>query len=333
MRLAIVGMGMVSPAGMTPRDHVFFIRAGVVPPTPSPFVAASGEPIEVRYCPWIGARASVESRLARMTQIAIFEAMSGWEASDPKIAVLLCMARPRPGLQTEHAAISSAVAKQAHATDVVQCWGDAGAFAALRKAEELLSDRNGPLGVLIVAADTLISTEAIAQRVLHPPSPWNEPARPASEAAAAVLVTSSAGVTRTRPVGFVHGAAIAAGTSNDDNDDVVDGTAMTTAVHSIPGVAGIARALGQERLDALRWREWNIAAARLASRFTSDVSFETLEREVGRLGAASGLMSLAYGFAVAQHAAIPIAAREAPFLAWAISPDGTRGVALAQGAA
>lgn len=329
MRLALAGLGMVSPAGMTPSDHVFFVRAGVVPPTPSPFLNAEGEPIEVRYCPWIGARASVASRIARMTQVAVFEAMSSWEAKS-KIAVLLCMARPRPGLQTEHAAIGAAVAKQAQAADVTQCWGEAGTFAGLRKAEELLNNRAGPSAILIVAADSFISTEAITHSVLHPPSPWNEPPRPLSEAAAAVLLTAPP--LARRPLGFVHGAAIAAGTSNDENDDVVDGLAMTTAVKAIPG-AGIARALGQERVDALRWREWNIAAARLAARFKPEASFETLERGIGRFGAASGLMSLAYGIAAARHGAIPTEAREAPFLAWAISPDGTRGVALAQGAA
>ena len=67
-----------------------------------------------------------------------------------------------------------------------------------------------------------------------------------------------------------------------------------------------------------------------ADRFEQEHEVACPEGAIGAVGAAAGAVSLVYGLAVMRHGATedPKAA-EAPFLAWAISPDGTRGAALA----
>jgi hypothetical protein len=58
----------------------------------------------------------------------------------------------------------------------------------------------------------------------------------------------------------------------------------------------------------------------------------TVETRLGRLGAAAGLFNVAYGASVLHHDATEReVAPGSPALAWAISRDGTRGVATLTG--
>ena len=43
-KAAIVGIGAVSPVGLTAEEHVFFARAGLMTHPPSPFVLADDRP-------------------------------------------------------------------------------------------------------------------------------------------------------------------------------------------------------------------------------------------------------------------------------------------------
>jgi hypothetical protein len=54
----------------------------------------------------------------------------------------------------------------------------------------------------------------------------------------------------------------------------------------------------------------------------------SIDTELGAVGAAAGAMNLAYGLAVVDHRTTDAPVQEGdPFLAWAISRDGTRGLA------
>lgn len=106
-------------------------------------------------------------------------------------------------------------------------------------------------------------------------------------------------------------------------------------------------AAGQDGYGALRMEDFHRAAARLADRFW-DCQHDCLEAWIGAVGACSGAASLVYGLELMRLGATPsieptyMAGREPPpprppcpnperepFLAWAISPDGTRGAASA----
>jgi hypothetical protein len=105
---------------------------------------------------------------------------------------------------------------------------------------------------------------------------------------------------------------------------------MSVALRELPSSPKVLSAFGPWKVDTLRHDEWATAAARLRTRFDSESDFVCLESRVGRLGAASGLANLVYGLAVHTHSVRDrTESASAPFLAWAISSDGTRGVALA----
>jgi hypothetical protein len=87
---------------------------------------------------------------------------------------------------------------------------------------------------------------------------------------------------------------------------------------------------GPDRVDSLRKLEWHAASARNGARFDPACAMLTPETEMGRVGAAAGLVNLVQGLAMLRHGTvlreiIPPASRTA--CAWAISPDGTRGIA------
>lgn len=335
MTLSIAGIGMVSPAGVTARDHVFFTRAsGVLAPAPSPFLNAAGERVEVRYCPWIGARARASERLSHMALAAIEEALAPFEEANPgeRIPLLLCTAAPRPGLsKADVDAVAGAARERLRAPIERRFEGEAGAFAALNEAEELLATRRETRAVLVLGADSHVALDAVIEHVRRPPSYWSDDVPEPSEGAAALLLTAHP-APRGSALATFHGAALATGAATDDNDLVVDGAALTAALRSLRSPGPIGLALGQEHVDEMRRREWSLASARNQGRFRGDCALETIEKHVGRVGAASGAMSLAFGVALAIHEAVANAElRRAPFLAWAISRDGTRGAAVAQG--
>ncbi len=332
MSVAIVGMGLVTPFGATPAEHAFFLRASVPSPPASPFETHDGVRVDVNFCRWLGAAAPLEDRLAALGERAIASALASiaaW-ATPRETAVLLCTSKPRPGLDA-----LAAARLEKHASvhgDVKKYFGDAGAFGALREARELIA--GGTRAVLVVAVDSYVAPAALEERVRFPPSYWDFDPPPLSEGAAAmVLMDPTEARRRSAPLlGTIDGAAIAAGTSHDDNDEAVDGAAMVVALRQLPEKPRPRAAYGPWRVDLLRRDEFQLASARASDRFVLDADFRCLELHVGRLGAASGLANAVYGVAVHAHAATDRSeVATAPFLAWAISPDGVRGAALLTG--
>jgi hypothetical protein len=332
MRLAVVGLGLVSPAGFTSSQHVFFLRAGAPPPQPSPFLLANGDPMRAAYCPWIGARAPVADRVARLALSALFEATMSLEGEPAleRAPLLLCTSRPRPGFSdADRAHLERTLLGRLQGSEISLFPGEAGVFAALREADERIMAGKARSAV-IVAVDSLVSIEALTERLARPPSPWALDEQMSAEGAAALVVMDEAEARRARrPIlGIVHGASVSPGTSTDDDDEIVDGSGMSRAIRGLPPSPRIGSVFGQLRVSSLRL----IALARNADRFDSEHEVGCPEVELGLLGAASGAFNLVYGLAVLRHdAAESPTAAGAPLLAWAISRDGARGVALATG--
>lgn len=331
MSVAIVGTGLVTPSGDTPTEHAFFLRASVPAPPPSPFqLRRDGSTLHVRYCRRVGAAVAVEQRLVRMAEQAIRDALRpcGVLAEKGAVLVLLCLSKERPGVTEE--TLGRVCAALARHGAVRRFSGDAGAFEALREASALLRGRHTRV-VVVAAVDTFISIDALDEYVLRSPSEWDLDAPAPSEGAAAVALAASDEARRNTVavVGTVEGAAIAPGRSNDDNGEPVDGSAMTAVLRELPGRTPARGAFGPFKVDLLRQDEWHLAAARNSERFGRECRFTCLESHVGRLGAAAGMANLVYGLAVHKHRTGPtLEAAGAPFYAWAISPDGTRGAAL-----
>ncbi len=224
----------------------------------------------------------------------------------------------------------AALGRAPAARGVRRLTGEAGFFEGLAVCEELLA--GGEVrAVALVAADSYVTRGYLAEYRACAGSPWDADLPLPSEGAAALLVTTSqfARDEELEVLATVRHATTRRGDAHDDNDVPLDGAAMTALLHALPDACRPLRAsFGPHGVGALRDRDWNLAAARCAALDVSCVAV-SLEGDIGRLGAASGAASVVYGIAVHRHGAWPVEPppTEAPFLAWAVSPDGTRGIA------
>ena len=337
MALAVIGTGLTSPSGLTPREHAFCLRAGPAFAAGGAFVDAQGEPLQVAYCPWLAPAAPTAERLVDLATRALASALAplapirarGGAAGDAPIALRVCTAGLRPGLsEADRQACEQALGAACGARQPARLEGAAGFFEALAEAPALL--RGGQArAVAIVAADSLVSLEALAAHAQRPPPPWlREPPRP-SEAAAAIVVMDPAEARKLglRAIGAVHHAATKVGGAADDNDEPVDGTAMTALLAEMPRLPGpVTRSFGQHQVDPLRMREWDYAAARMIRRFDPSCLLDCVEARIGAVGAAAGGVYCAYALAASRHRTTEGDAAQ-PAIAWAISARGARGIA------
>jgi len=319
---------------MTPRDHAFFVRAAeVVTPAPSPFVTDEDARVDVRYCPWLGARMPLAERMTAMTRVAVHEALYGLEALEKfEVNAFVCTDDAARGMSEDAIGAARAVVQRdLHVSLVKGCRGDAGSFAALREAMATLESGAVPV-VAVVAVDSFVDATRLAEARRVAPPFWESEPPEQGEGAAAVLLTTTAfaSAQKLTVLARLHGSAIAAGSATDENDEPVDGTALTTVFRGLPDPGTTFTMFGQRDVGGLRFEESRIAIARNAKRFAKVTRAESLEQETGRLGAAAGLANLVFGIATMRHAAMRNdAPRTSPFYAWAISRDGTRGAAVA----
>jgi 3-oxoacyl-(acyl-carrier-protein) synthase len=331
---AIVGLGMVTPLGVTSEEHVFFIRAGEPPPLPSPFTTASGETLRVAYCPFIGAREAMGPRCVAMATAALDEALGPLERL-PKGALLFVVTPDdRPGFSSaDRAFIERVLLRRTGASAVVASRGAAGAFTALGEMATRLATQEAEVAVLC-AVDSFIHVDALAEFLARGRHPWQPAVETPAEGAAVIVLGSpafiAARVGGAASIGTLRGVASEIGASHDDNDLAVDGTAMTQALRRLPFAGPVGTVAGQLNVDPLRSAEWSYALARNADRFQSEHASVSIEDDVGHLGAAAGAMSMAYAIALRRHGATRASGAPGhPVMAWAISRDGTRGVGLA----
>ncbi|WP_438033177.1 hypothetical protein [Sorangium sp. So ce204] len=326
MKLTVLGLGLISPAGASARDHVFFPRAGAPPPPPSPFIGPDGRRIDARYCPWIRPSQADAGRLLALARGAVAEALAALPGVDAAgIPRFVVTPAPRPGLP--EASLSELARALGPAAQ--RFTGAAGAFAALARIAELLAGGAGG-AALLVGVDSHAGVDALAERRRRPESPWLLAPPPPSEGAGALLVASAEQASRwgVAAVGEIVASRHAPGRATDEDDEPVDAAAMTALLRSLPAAAGPIQAVfGQGRAGALRCREWQFTTARCAERLSPSYFDRCLEAEIGELGAAAGVMGLACAFATLRHGAAPAEAGRS-FVAWAISRDGTRGIAL-----
>lgn len=330
MTLAILGLGLVSPLGLTPAQHVFFARAEVGPAAPGAFLDADGETMNVAYCPWLGAELPVSDRLAALGAAALGEALAPLGGRAPS-GLHVCTAAPRLGLADgDRGACEAALAGAARVSRPSRTTGEAGFFAALAQARERL-ERGAEAIAAVVAVDSLIAPPLLAGWRRAATTPWegNLP-RPAEAAAAIVLALPAEARRSGLPVlGTLHHAAVLRGEANDDNDAIIDGGPLTALLRAAaPGP--FAAVFGQQAVGNLRRREWDIASARVATSFRPACVFTAVETLVGCVGAAAGAACFAFGAAAMRHRAfVDEPAEEGPLLAWSISRDGTRGLCTA----
>jgi hypothetical protein len=324
----VVGIGLISPVGACARDHAFFVRAGATLPWPSPFVHVDGRICEVRYCPWVEGLDDVPERLVALGVAAAEQALEGLEESQRQ-AVTLCVCLPRAGGALTDSVleeVAGRIAAGVRLTAGPRLAGAAGPFEALAQARE----QQWP-ATLIVGVDSHASAAALAAREQCLPSPFAATPLPPGEGAGALLVIDpqQTGDWQVPAVGEILFSGCVAGEASDENDLPVDGAAMTEIIQGLPASGPIGSSFGQGRVDELRLREWSYAVARAAERFDPQCLDVSLEADTGATGAATGAINLAYAIACQRHETLPTRSlAPAPFVAWAISRDGIRGLAL-----
>jgi hypothetical protein len=337
--LAVVGVGLASPLGLGAEQHAFFARAGEGPAAPGGFVTADGENAPVHYCPWLGAdlpRAERLSRLgadaARLAFAEVKRVTEGRAKTATWVVGPAATERSDPG-----AALALGVGARGGAA--ARLVGAAELFRALEQASDALARGDAELA-LVVGGDSLVELELLREHRALVQSPWGPNLPDASEGAAAFAL---APVERARALGLdvwavIHEAAVRVGASHDDNDEVVDGAALTRVVRDVSARKQPFRAaFGPLRVDSLRRREWDLMQARTATLWGDpELYVGCAERELGFVGEASGAMNLGLLLACLRHGALPDALerplpQSAGCLAWAISKNGLRGAALVTG--
>jgi hypothetical protein len=336
--LSVIGLGLVSPLGRTPSEHALFLRAGVAPPAPGAFRDAAGETIPVSYCPWVGAARPVGERLGALALVALKDALrplasAGSAPVPPRL--FACSSAPRLGLEEgDRLAFEGTVSAHGEEQSCVRLTGDAGFFRGLALARAIL-ERGDARTVAIVAADSFASPGYLADSKRRGEIPWDADLPPPAEGAAALLLAmpATAREFRAEVLATLHHAATAQGAATDDNDAPIDGAAMTSLVRGLPHLGRpVGASFGQHGVGSLRRREWEMAAARCARAIDSTCAYCCIETKLGMLGAAAGAADLVHAVMVHRLGAwsrLDGKRPNAPFVAWAISPDGTRGLCLA----
>jgi hypothetical protein len=336
MNLAIVGTGLVSPVGLTPLQHAAFPRAGLGLRPPSAFVGGDGDPVPVFHCPWLGAKLPVAERLAALGTSALTAATEVLAhapvLATKEAALLVCLGAPRPGLAPDDRQHAVAAFKDATAAPLRHVFtGAASFFEALETAGRLL-DAGEVRAVMLVAVDSFVSLDAVRAELEVAPAAWVREPPPLSEAGVALtLMKGTEGRGLGLSLGMIHHAGTRKGQGSDDDDELVDGVALAALLQEMPVFEEpVARVYGQDQVDRLRQTEWIGAAARNAARFHERVTTVSVEQWTGRVGGASGAAQLVYGLAAERHHAVLEAeGAAAPFVAWAISRDGTGGLCAA----
>jgi hypothetical protein len=330
--LSILGIGLCSPAGARARDHAFFPRAGAPAPAPSAFVLEDGQPAWVGHARFVSPTRSLSDRLLALGRAALAEALSAVpEAERPalRMPLFLSLPEPRPGLD-EGALVRVALglAQAMGAVSVERFPGAAGAFLALGRIGEAAT-RGGFGGAVVLGVDSFFDDESLTARLARPPSPWLPVPMPLAEGAGALFLASPNEARRAgrTSLGEIVRSRSAQGRATDENDEPVDGAAMTSILRNLSGSPPIHRVFGQGRVDLLRSREWEWSAARAAELFDPICEASCLEADIGQVGAAAGAMLLAHAIASIRHGVAHLGT-PATFAAWAIGQDGMRGLAL-----
>lgn len=333
MHAVIAGSGLVTPLALGVLAHVLYERASVAAPARPPFVDSRGRRVRVRCVGSLGAAMPMRERLTRLALAAAEEALAPWEAALPgRPAALAFVAPARPGIDDKDAgAVFATLAKRARAQGAQSWTGAAGAFAALAEACRWLEDGLAE-AVLVVAVDSFVSPEALLHDRDRAESDFAPLRAAPGEGAAALLLIRE---DRIRALGLggprILTSRALRGVGTDDDDAILDGIAMTTLLRDLPP-ALIDLAVGQRGVDALRSRDWHLATARNARRFSEGLEAFTPEDDTGRLGAAAGLSAVVHAAGALEHRMFPTLKANASAVTWAISSDGTRGVALLEGA-
>lgn len=330
--LAVVGVGLVSPAGFSAADHAFFVRAGVVQPVPSPFLDENDEPLPCAYCPWLAPSATLAERIEQLAFGAASEALEAVRGEATSLHVSLVVGAPSAEFTENDAAnVGARLKTYLEVNSLTRFHGAAGAHRALLDARQRLQAGSAD-AVCIVGADSTFSVPRVEAAYRRRKVVWVPLEPPPSEGAGALVLTMRRSPV-VKPLARFVDALTTPAASNDYNDEPVDGVGLTFLFRKLPNRGGVPMVFGPMESERLRRRDWLLAAARVRRHLGSPYAHLDVESAIGQVGAAAGAVHLAYAVACNHYRAVdPEVPSGSPFYAWAISADGLRGLALLEGA-
>lgn len=331
--LLVVGVGLVSPAGFSAADHVFFVRAGTVQPVPSPFVNEDDEPLPCSYCPWLPPTSTLGERVEQLAFGAASEALDSVRGEARNIHLSLVLPSPSAELgEPSQTTVAAHLRQYLAVNDVSRFRGAAGAHEALLDARKKLATGSAD-AVCIVGADSAFSVPRVEAAYRRRRVVWVPLEPPPSEAAGAVVLMSRRSPS-VKPLARVLDAGTTPGAAHDFNDEPVDGTGLTYLFRKLPNRGGVPMVFGPMESERLRQRDWHLAAARARRHLGAPYALVDVETAIGQVGAAAGAVHLAYAVACNRYQSVnPAIPPGSPFYSWAISADGLRGLTLLEGMA
>jgi len=210
----VTGIGLASTAGLGAREQALFVAAGSWGGKLHEFGA--DEAAVALGAPWMPDDVTHEQRCELLAQAALGEALAGRNG----VAAIAVLSHPRLHSGTERQEALLARLSQRYGLSFgARLYGDAGVFEALVIAQQWASA--GVPHVAIVAIDSMVDPECAASHAAAR-TPWRKQPPPPAEAAA-VLVVGGEGA----PLARLSFAGTKEGVGRDDDDDAVDGAAMT----------------------------------------------------------------------------------------------------------
>lgn len=314
MAIGIAEISLVSPLGLSPSEHVFFMRAEVAPHSNGAFTNRDGEPLAIHDCPWIPAARPWASRIRLLAK----QALARVGPSSPETPILLVAP---PDATDGEADLERFLALSGH--KVVRARSGSAAYvSALQEAPDILKRE---AEVVVLAVDSLLSQRSIESWLEVRYSAFTRNPLPPSEGAAAMRLVQGA---RPPLAGKVHALAAGRSDATDENDLPTDGSALTRVFAECSLPARVPLVVGPRDVDPLRMRDFHIAAARHHARLDR-AEMPSLEGRIGLFGSAAGLMSAVFAVAWLRHGLpLPDAGDRRVALSWARSSDGSVGAVL-----
>ena len=346
VRLAVVGIGMATPLGRTPAEHCAWAAADTSLGLSGCWLGDDGGQLPLLACEWLRPGMTVAQRMAALAQQAAHSALADGataDALDGGPLVMFVGPAAERGMDESALQFVMAAVCERLGLSAAQAWhcGSAGLVMALRAAGKRLIE-GGRRRVLIVAVDSFFDHERL--RRLRAVSPWELPARPPSEGAAALLLAAAEGdpTDERSPLGHIFHIDDITGPPLPQRRIV--GAALTQLLAGLPTTLRAAAICGPFDRSLDHQLGWQYAQARSHGwhgAIAADAEHNSLAQHVHELGAAAMTAELCY--ALARHVFGPsfdtcrpgmdspggdhLEARDThPVLIWEMDEDGRRAV-------
>lgn len=322
-RLAIIGHGARTPLGYDCASSAAAVRAGISVIADHPFmIDRFGLPMKVTRDDGLDPGFPGAQRIAALAEAAALEALSSG-SRPPKIALLLNLGEPRPGLAegtsaevAEHLRTALALDGPVHHA----MWGHAGGIVAMQAAGRLLAADRAE-AVLVGGAESYLDADTLEwldeQERLH--SANNIYGFCPGEGAAFILLAKHG------QNALIEIAATGVGREANliGTEDICLGEGLGVAFAALGG-GPADRVLCDMNGERYRGKEYGFAVLRARALFRDAADFEAPADCWGDLGAASGPLYAC----LAIEAEARGYAKGSRTLIWASSEGGQRGAAL-----